>query len=192
MTKIMREDISNTMIDTAPLDMNKAVKAREKLEKEEQKKVENYNNKEIYEYDKDLKSKKWIDSETLIRLFKLDYITKIESSVIGSMTTRKKRWIEADTPSGIKQVLVPDPLPYKMRGVVCRIAQNSTVEHPFKEGDVVEISGRFDIQGAMYYPDKDNIDQPMSKEDVMAGLHPFPLHKGYFKISPFLVESVIG
>lgn len=166
---------------------------------EEQKKIDKYNT-DIHIIDPIFDTKRYTGNTVIVRLFKNDRIDKsnikdldnIEDSEMINLIPVQKVEFESE---GGKVDLIENPLNYKLSGIIC--AMSDLVKEKSKEsigvelniGDQVEFNSVNELQ--MYYPDKTKVTGKVAANDVIRGTNPYPNFEGYFKTTPYNIESLI-
>lgn len=173
----------------------------QKIDLAKQTAVEKYN-EGLYEIDPIFETKTFTQNIVVVRLAKDDYLeTKdaefSESGVIVSAPTKKTSKIQMETDGG-KLVMIDNPVPYLMYGVVVAFDQDilrkadseGVLAKNLKVGATVEISG-LSLQDHIYYTDKAKGDSPIPKNELIDGANPFPNYEGYVQITPGHIECFI-
>lgn len=158
------------------------------LAKDEQEKINEYN-AEVEALKEGVhpafEDKRFINQNIVVRLYKMDRVVE------GKFFQEKFHKIPIQGQAG-QDIMIKNPLPYKFRGVIVALDPKVTANiSDLTVGAEVEISPGNSLQDSRYYL-TDEGDVPISREDLIAGMDPFPNHEGYFMLKPGDIECVIG
>lgn len=173
---------------------------QQRMGAEKQAAVEEYN-KNLYNIDPRFESKTFTNGMVVVKLMKDDYLEinneseRNESGLIINAPVRKQSKMQVESQGG-KLELIDNPVPYLMIGVVCAFDEDilekagGVMKENLKVGATVELFN-LSLQDCIYYLDKKRADSPIERNELIAGVNPFPNYEGYVLVRPSDIECFI-